>query len=104
MTQCSGVTGHFLDMSGSPTLTLVAAFGRALRARRRSRGLSQEQLSLESGVQRNFISLIETGQNQPTIWTLFRLAIALNVPASVLVADTEALLSPTSVGKPDGAA
>jgi len=79
-------------MSGSSSLTVVAAFGRALRARRRSRGLSQEQLSLESGVQRNFISLIETGQNQPTIGTLFRLANALGIAPSTLIAEAESKL------------
>jgi transcriptional regulator with XRE-family HTH domain len=54
--------------------------------------MSQEELGLEAGVQRNFISLIELGQNQPTITTLFKLAGALKVPAATLVADTERLL------------
>jgi transcriptional regulator with XRE-family HTH domain len=56
-------------------------------------GLSQEQLGLESGVQRNFISLIETGQNQPTITTIFKLAHALNVKPSKLVAEAEKLIA-----------
>jgi DNA-binding XRE family transcriptional regulator len=56
-------------------------------------GLSQKQLGLESGVQRNFISLIETGQNQPTITTIFKLALALNLKPSKLVAEAEKLLS-----------
>ena len=37
-------------------LTDHAALGRALRRFRLTAGLSQEQLGLESGVQRNFIS------------------------------------------------
>ena len=55
-------------------------------------GLSQEQLGLESGVQRNFISLIETGQNQPTITTIFKLASALSTKPSKLMAAAEKLL------------
>jgi len=55
--------------------------------------MSQEQLGLEADVQRNFISLIELGQNQPTITTLFKLAKALNVPASALVISTERLMA-----------
>ncbi len=51
--------------------------------------MSQEQLGLESGVQRNFISLIETGQNQPTITTIFKLAAALGVKPSKLVQEAE---------------
>ena len=73
-------------------LTPQVAFGRTLRAHRRAVGWSQEQLGLESGVQRNFISLIETGQNQPTIATLFKLAKALGVAPSVLMAEVERAL------------
>lgn len=64
-------------------------FGVALRRVRRAAGLSQEQLGLEAGVQRNFISLVETGQNQPTINTISRLARALGMKASELVAEAE---------------
>ncbi len=54
-------------MSGNVPTSPHAAFGQVLRKHRLAAGMSQEQLGLESGVQRNFISLIETGQNQPTI-------------------------------------
>jgi len=62
-----------------------------LRKHRLAAGFSQEQLGLESGVQRNFISLIETGQNKPTITTIFKLASALNLKPSKLLAETEKL-------------
>lgn len=64
-------------------------FGEALRRVRLAAGMTQEQLGLESGVQRNFISLIETGQNQPTITTIAKLARALGMRASELVAEAE---------------
>lgn len=86
---------QFPHMLGTSSLTPALAFGRALRARRRDAGWSQEQLGLESGVQRNFISLIETGQNQPTITTLFKLAAALGCTPSCLVADAELLMTAT---------
>ena len=76
-------------MSGSNPVSPHAAFGQILRKHRLAAGLSQEQLGLESGVQRNFISLIETGQNQPTIGTIFKLATALNVKPSKLVHEAE---------------
>ena len=79
-------------MSGtSPTLP-HAAFGQVLRKHRLAAGLSQEQLSLAADVQRNFISLIETGQNQPTITTIFKLAQALDVKPSKLIAETEKVI------------
>lgn len=64
-------------------------FGAALRRVRVAAGFTQEQLGLESGVQRNFISLIELGQNQPTIGTIVKLARALGMKASDLVAEAE---------------
>ena len=76
-------------MSGNAPITPHAAFGQVLRKHRLAAGLSQEQLGLESGVQRNFISLIETGQNQPTITTMFKLAGALGIKTSKLIAETE---------------
>ena len=64
-------------------------FGAALRRLRLAAELTQEQLGLEAGVQRNFISLIETGQNQPTIGTIVKLARALGLKASELVSEAE---------------
>ena len=76
-------------MPGNSATTPHAALGQALRSIRLAAGLSQEQLGLESGVQRNFISLIETGHNQPTIGTISKLARALGLKASELVAEAE---------------
>ena len=76
-------------MSGISPIPPHVAFGKALRKHRLAAGLSQEQLGLASEIQRNFISLIETGQNQPTITTIFKLAGALGVKASKLITDTE---------------
>jgi transcriptional regulator with XRE-family HTH domain len=80
-------------MLGNAPITPQTAFGLVLRNLRHAAGLSQEELGLESGVQRNFISLIETGQNQPTIGTLFRLATALGVKPSRIVAEVEKLVA-----------
>lgn len=76
-------------MVGKSPVDYELPFGVALRRLRRAAGLTQEQLGLESGVQRNFISLIENGQNQPTINTISRLARALGIKASQLVAEAE---------------
>lgn len=76
-------------MVGISSGDIELPFGAALRRVRLAVGLTQEQLGLESGVQRNFISLIETGQNQPTIGTIAKLARALGMRASELVAEAE---------------
>lgn len=81
-------------MLGNAPIAPNVALGRALRGLRQAAGMSQEQLGLEAGVQRNFISLIETGQNQPTITTIFKLAAALGMKASDLVAAAEVEAAP----------
>lgn len=60
-------------------------FGRVLRALRVERGLSQEALGFEAGVQRNYISLLERGINQPTISVIFKLSTALGIRPGALV-------------------
>ena len=63
-----------------------------LRDLRKARGLSQEELALEAGLQRNFVSLIELGHNQPSINTLWKLADALEVKPSAFIDKVEKLL------------
>ena len=62
-----------------------------LRALRVERGLSQEALALEAGVQRNYVSLIERGVNQPTITIIFKLAAALAMKPSQVIEHVEAV-------------
>ncbi|MRX08130.1 helix-turn-helix domain-containing protein [Pseudoduganella sp. FT25W] len=61
------------------------AFGQVLRSLRREAGLSQEQLALTAEVERNYVSLIERGVNQPSIRVLYKLADALCIPASQML-------------------
>jgi transcriptional regulator with XRE-family HTH domain len=68
-------------------LDAAVAFGTVLRRLRKEAGMTQEQLALEAGVERNFVSLIERGINQPTIRVIFRLANGLNlVPSKMFIA------------------
>jgi transcriptional regulator with XRE-family HTH domain len=65
------------------------AFGHVLRTLRKEAGLTQEQLSFEAGIERNFVSLIERGINQPTIRVLFKLAYALGTSPSTILHHVE---------------
>ncbi|MGH8778842.1 helix-turn-helix domain-containing protein [Paraburkholderia sp.] len=67
----------------------AVAFGRTLRRFRKTAKLTQEQLALEAGVRRTYVSLMELGQNQPTITTVFKLAKALGCAPSTLVRAAE---------------
>lgn len=60
-------------------IKLNAAFGTILARLRRERGWTQEFLSFESELTRNYISLLERGERSPTLNTIARLAEALKV-------------------------
>ena len=50
-----------------------------LRKIRTEKGLTQEYISLESGISRSHIAMIEAGKRDVTISTLFKISRALNV-------------------------
>jgi len=74
------------------------AFGQALREIRVSKKISQEQLALEAGFDRTYVSLIERGINSPTIRVVAGIAAVLKVPPSKIVHRMETLL--TKLAKP----
>lgn len=74
-------------------MDVAAAFGKALRQKRKEAGLTQEELALIAEVQRNYVSLIERGVNQPTITVIFKLAKALGCSPSAIVACVEKTIS-----------
>jgi transcriptional regulator with XRE-family HTH domain len=76
-------------MLGKVRAAPSTAFGQVLRQLRRERELSQEGLALEANIQRNYVSLIERGINQPTITTIFKLAAALEIRPSQMIALVE---------------
>lgn len=60
-------------------MSVVEAFAAILKKLRIKRGLSQQELAFESGLDRTFISLLERGKRQPTLTTLFQLSKPLGV-------------------------
>jgi transcriptional regulator with XRE-family HTH domain len=77
----------------------AVAFGKVLRRLRKKAGLTQEQLGLEADLRRTYISILELGQQQPSLNTLIKIARALNMPASELMAAVEAELSRANASK-----
>jgi transcriptional regulator with XRE-family HTH domain len=68
---------------------VAVAFGRVLREQRDARGLSQEAMADKADVDRTFISQIERGIRRATLTTLCKLAGALDIAPSTLVARME---------------
>ena len=65
------------------------AWGRALRELRTERGLSQERLALEAGLDRTYVSGIERGERNPSLSSLFKLVDALGTEVSELALRAE---------------
>jgi len=67
------------------TMTPAEAFGHVLKITRKEIGLSQEQLALQSGLDRTFISLLERGKRQPSLTSILEVSENLNVSATELI-------------------
>ncbi len=67
---------------------VARAFGMTLRSVRKERNVSQDALSANGDFDRTYPSLLERGLRGPTLAMLFRLADALGVEPTRLVAET----------------
>jgi transcriptional regulator with XRE-family HTH domain len=65
------------------------AVGQRLRDLRQRRGLTQRALAQACDLSANAIGLIERGESSPSVSTLHRLALALEVPIAELFTETE---------------
>jgi transcriptional regulator with XRE-family HTH domain len=64
-------------------------FGKILRRQRNAKGWSQEDLAVLLDISRSHIGRLETGEKQPSLKMLFRLADVLEIPASVIISEME---------------
>jgi transcriptional regulator with XRE-family HTH domain len=60
-------------------------FGQRLRELRQKYGVTQQQLSVATGLTEGYISNMERGQKVPSLTTLLRLASALGCKVTTLV-------------------
>lgn len=54
-------------------------FGEAVRRERNRKGLSQEKLAFEAGLDRTYISSVERGRRNISLLNIYRIAEALKV-------------------------
>ncbi|MCJ2071344.1 XRE family transcriptional regulator [Methylobacterium sp. J-030] len=62
--------------------------GNRVKALRRRRGLTLEQLSAATGLNKGYLSRIENGEKVPSISTALKLAQAMDVPTGMLFGET----------------
>jgi transcriptional regulator with XRE-family HTH domain len=72
---------------------LKVVFGNVLSEERIARGYSQEKLSLDSNVDRSYMSDIEQGLSSPTVVMLWRICGTLGIAPSSLIAKAERALT-----------
>ena len=63
---------------------LLSRFGMRLRAVRKEKGLSQETLALEAGLDRSYVGGVERGERNISLENIEKLARALGVSVSEL--------------------
>ena len=65
------------------------SFGQVLKKRRLERELSQAKLAEKAKVDQRTISLLERGESQPTLPTLYRLSAALEISLKELIGQVD---------------
>lgn len=70
----------------------AVAFGVVLRKLRQEASLTQEELGFEADLRRTYVSVLELGQQQPSLTTILKLSRALGRSASDVIAQVEAEL------------
>ncbi len=63
--------------------------GQVIQRKREQKKLSQEVISGLAGIGRTHLSAIERGERKPTLETFFKIAEALNIRPSALLAEIE---------------
>lgn len=66
-------------------MDVVQLLGANVRRYRKLAGMSQEELALDSGLKRSYVSDLERGTRNPSVRALGRLASALSVEPSRLL-------------------
>lgn len=64
---------------------LLKKFAERLINLREAKGLTQEQLALKSNLDRTYIGRIERQERNPSLRSLYKISVALNISLSELV-------------------
>ncbi|AAF84529.1 hypothetical protein XF_1720 [Xylella fastidiosa 9a5c] len=65
------------------------AFGKAVRAFRMDQGVAQEELASMAGIERSHMGKIERGEHLPSLAVILKVAAALKMSGTELMAATE---------------
>lgn len=67
--------------------TVYKELGKRIVGARKDKGISQEQLAVDSGIDRSHMGFIEQGRRKPTLSTLYKIVTVLNISLEQLFKD-----------------
>ena len=65
-------------------MNVFAQLGKRIVYLRKQKGLSQEDLALEAGINKNYLSDLERGRRNPSLLIIEKIAIALEIDLETL--------------------
>lgn len=68
---------------------ILISFGTQIKLQRKLLNLTQEDLSNKTGLHRTYIGMIERGEKNITLKNIEKIAFALNIKISTLLAEME---------------
>lgn len=80
-----GRTNKDFPANPKERLDVLKKFGKKLAEVRSKKNITQENLAFEIGVDRTYISYIERGERNPSVYILSKLSKALKVDSSELL-------------------
>lgn len=69
--------------------SLQIAFSTALRTLRKRQGFTQEGLAADAGMSRGHVSALESGEHNPTLYTMFTLCDLLGIQFVVMAREVQ---------------
>lgn len=67
-------------------------FGKILKQYRKEKNISHEKFAFKCELDRTYISLLERGQRNPTLNSIFRISKGLRIKPNKMIEDTEKLI------------
>jgi transcriptional regulator with XRE-family HTH domain len=85
------LSDHPVAGTGKGSTPRQREFGDRVRSRRQALGISQEELAHRAGINRTYIGSLESGERNPSLDNIARLARGLGCDAAELVAGLQEL-------------
>lgn len=78
------------SLAAASERALILEIGRRVRAARQAAGLTQQRLAEAIGNRQGYVTALESGGGNPTVQTLFRIALALGISVGSLFPEDSA--------------